>query len=484
MSEQRGHDIVSLRCAVESVTGDESLSSLGPNDSLIRSGILSSLDLVRLVSALETAYGVSIPDQRVTIDGFDSLASIGRLLIDLDVPLELSEEPSDSNTQKSDWMVQALRRPMLVALVAIGTLLILDQLLFLLAQAPLRANYAEYAEHGERLYTANGGGVHDDMPWAMAQHAISNEHKNPDSQWIAVFGDSGTIASYLDANESMSAVMQQTLLQGSRTTRVFNLAWFGPLLAKDLMLLELAMDYPLDGVVLTLGELYLDSGMVSHWSDNFRHTSFNYSLLEEFSQRIPQEDRQPFEKSSLRLKSADMRHWGPVKRLWYRSMHLPRLSPWVKARFLDDLLPDYVITEPNISRHWTRGTRYLVENPALRRPPPLSDDKLDQDVVHMLRSVIHLLTDRGIKVLLYVEPYMPRSYQKRPESTATQRIAWQLGEESGALVMDATWGLDREEFLDSWLHYTVAGNQRIGEALAKVWDTGESMFLAPATTGR
>lgn len=49
---------------------------LGPDDSLIDSGIVNSMGLLRLVSFIEQQTGVRIPDTMITPDNFESIAAI------------------------------------------------------------------------------------------------------------------------------------------------------------------------------------------------------------------------------------------------------------------------------------------------------------------------------------------------------------------------------------------------------------------------
>jgi len=53
-------------------------TKIGPDDSLIDSGILTSMGLIRLVTFIEQRTGVRIPDSMITPDNFDTITAIER----------------------------------------------------------------------------------------------------------------------------------------------------------------------------------------------------------------------------------------------------------------------------------------------------------------------------------------------------------------------------------------------------------------------
>lgn len=53
---------------------------IGPEDSLIDSGIINSMGLIRLVSFIETRTGVRIPDAMITPDNFETVTAIERTI--------------------------------------------------------------------------------------------------------------------------------------------------------------------------------------------------------------------------------------------------------------------------------------------------------------------------------------------------------------------------------------------------------------------
>jgi acyl carrier protein len=51
-------------------------SDLDPEVKLVRTGVLDSVHLVQLATWLEETFGVTIPDQDIDVDHFDSVAMI------------------------------------------------------------------------------------------------------------------------------------------------------------------------------------------------------------------------------------------------------------------------------------------------------------------------------------------------------------------------------------------------------------------------
>ncbi len=52
--------------------------NVGPDENLFDSGLLDSFALPEMVSALETTFGIKVPDSDLTPRKFESIASIGR----------------------------------------------------------------------------------------------------------------------------------------------------------------------------------------------------------------------------------------------------------------------------------------------------------------------------------------------------------------------------------------------------------------------
>jgi acyl carrier protein len=55
-------------------------TELTPETSLISSGIIDSLSLIRLINFIETNFGVTIEDHEVVVENFDTLNNLAALI--------------------------------------------------------------------------------------------------------------------------------------------------------------------------------------------------------------------------------------------------------------------------------------------------------------------------------------------------------------------------------------------------------------------
>jgi len=65
---------------VEDVFYDRDLAGLGPDDSLLAKGLLDSMAILKTVTFCEEQFGITIPDQEVLPDHFESVRSIAKLV--------------------------------------------------------------------------------------------------------------------------------------------------------------------------------------------------------------------------------------------------------------------------------------------------------------------------------------------------------------------------------------------------------------------
>lgn len=59
---------------------DKGIAVLRPEDDLLESGMLDSLDVIRLVHFLETRFDIHIPQEDVTLNHFQSVQTISTYL--------------------------------------------------------------------------------------------------------------------------------------------------------------------------------------------------------------------------------------------------------------------------------------------------------------------------------------------------------------------------------------------------------------------
>jgi acyl carrier protein len=65
---------------VEDVFYDRDLTALGPDDSLLAKGLLDSMAILKTVTFCEEQFGITIPDQEVLPDHFESVRAIAKLV--------------------------------------------------------------------------------------------------------------------------------------------------------------------------------------------------------------------------------------------------------------------------------------------------------------------------------------------------------------------------------------------------------------------
>jgi acyl carrier protein len=65
---------------VEDVFYDRDLKDLGPDDGLLAKGLLDSMSILKMVTFCEEQFGVTIPDEDVLPDHFESVRAIAALV--------------------------------------------------------------------------------------------------------------------------------------------------------------------------------------------------------------------------------------------------------------------------------------------------------------------------------------------------------------------------------------------------------------------
>ena len=65
---------------VEDVFYDRDLKDLKPEDSLLSRGLLDSMSILKTVTFCEEQFGITIPDEEVLPDHFESVRAIAKLV--------------------------------------------------------------------------------------------------------------------------------------------------------------------------------------------------------------------------------------------------------------------------------------------------------------------------------------------------------------------------------------------------------------------
>lgn len=458
-----------VRRVLNSALGDTRLDGIGPNEPLLRSGLITSIELVSIVVDLERHFGISIPDSVVTAENLDSLAKIAELVSGdgRAGPRVAPIQARAGSTRSHTGLRRFLQRP-LVAVAAVAVWLgVLNLLTAQTVGRGFSQAYMAFLEQGARLYPYSGLFSQDDFDFAFKHHQISAPHP-PGDTFVAVFGDSGTIGSFLPWNESIPAQMQDVLAHADRSYQVFNLAWFGRLIVKDVMLLELAWDKPMDVAVFTLGKDYFSKEHVARWISEYPHSSMNWPLFHAFVERVPSEQRGPFTEMEARLMAADRNHYGAARRWAYKHFDSIHYAPYFQYLWTTQIPPPVFGSDMRWDMTMVREQRFALDSRPLALQDGLPPADVDERQVQILSTVLRMLAARGTRVVLYLEPEGPKEWRTAaaPGTTRIATIATGIAQETGAQVVDLTWALDASGFLDSSAHYTPAGNRLIAARLA------------------
>lgn len=65
---------------VDDVFYDQDLKDLGPEDSLLARGLLDSMSILKTMTFCEDHFGVTIPDEDMLPDHFESVRAIAKLV--------------------------------------------------------------------------------------------------------------------------------------------------------------------------------------------------------------------------------------------------------------------------------------------------------------------------------------------------------------------------------------------------------------------
>lgn len=459
---QSGPTVEEVRAALKDVLGEERLAGLRPDEPLLQSGRIGSLDLVRVLAALERRFGVKVAPAQVGRAAEGSLLGLTRLL----AGGPRAAPPAAPPGRLLASFRRFLRRPLRGLLLCLAAFALLDQALtWALLRGPLSGRYDAFLERGQRLYPGLGRLSHDDFAAAVEHHEV----RRVAGPVVLVLGDSGTVGSYLDAEEAWPARTEQALRRDGVALEVANLGFYGRLLAKDLMLLDLAWDAPLEWVVFTVGDDTLHRGLNEYWVRNYRHISLNWPHLARFLERLPAAERAQLVVDLAALQAADRSRLGWLRRAWVGTAGLPRHAPWIEHELTRALLPRALGSPLRWDDERIETLRWGLD-PVNRREMRVGmpRDQFDPRLLQVLRSAIALLAQRGVRTVLFIEPTGPREWRSPlpPGFVSGSDALRALARETGCVLVDQEWALGGGEFLDYCTHYTPEGHRRLGEALA------------------
>lgn len=464
-----------VRAAAADALGDERLDGIAADASLVREGVISSLEIVAVTTALEERFGLRIPAAQVTVQNFDSLRAMARLVQSQGVdPGRIDAPEGEEWAALRASAAAAIRRPVLLLSLTLAFLGLLDLGLRALMVGPLADSHHSFLERGHRLYPVGGTYSQDDLAFAISQHRIVRQSMRRDFR-VAVFGDSGTIGSFVPHEDAIPGALQKALRARYPEAEVFNLAFFMQFFAKDLMIMEAVIEQsggelPFEVAVFTLGDDYFSRDFVNQLQSAMPYLSLNWDLLDRFAKRIPENKRPPFESLTRDLRSVSGAARTTVEGWMQRNSAIFHYAPYFR----------YLVTEVLRSAHpfdyaYSVGRRPLLD-PVPDEPPKkyslslgVAPPNLDRRVVAMADATIEFLRERGIKIVLYLKPHGPNEWRGRyqqGQGTSAREIAEDLCRGDRCVVVDLRWSLSGRQFTDTLAHYGAEANRQIAEQIA------------------
>lgn len=465
--------IEQVRQVVSRALGDGRLAGVGEDVALVRNGIITSIESVLVVLELEREYGRSDLEQLVTPADW-TLRRIAAVLTGESVA---RGEPDSGPAAASRLATlrRAADRPGYAVVAILLCFVIFNTAVGHAFSSFLAGRYRDYLERGKRFYPYSGAFSHDDFAFAVQHHEVSRVAA-PHEKRVWMFGDSGTIGSFVRADETIAASAERVLRHSDPSVRVLNLAWYGRVLPKDFMLLEAVWKTPALAAVFTLADDYFSRSSVDRWLAEYRHVSVNVPLFDALTNRVSEDRRACFSDASAALHAADRQDWGAVRRWSFENIPIVRYRPFLQYEWHLHVLPSFVGSSMRAQTTTFRDFRYARDVAPRRLVAGVAPEDFDARQECMLETVLTMLERRGVRTALYVEPLGPASWiAAEPHRITAFDVATRIAARTGSQVIDLTSALTEEDFLDSAAHYTPAANRRIGERVA-------SALLAGRTT--
>ncbi|MBI4985086.1 MAG: hypothetical protein HZC24_07020 [Rhodocyclales bacterium] len=478
------HTLDRVRSVLQGELGDGRLEGVAADQPLLRSGLINSLEIVSVTLALEAGFGIKIPAAAANPENFADLNAIARLVDSLKSG---AKQPLTMGGQRQHRLAAslfaALKRPLLLGLCFVLAALAIDGAIRLLIAGPFADDYRDFAEDGHRLYPVAGNHSQDDFEFAVSQHRILRSPPT-DSTWrVAVFGDSGTIGSWLPWQDSIAAQAAAALRATGGAVELFNLAYFIRALPKDMMILGAVLKQsggrlPFDAVVLTLSDEYFSRSHFDHSARSYAHLSLNADLLMQLKPLVAAAYHPLLDRMVSAYKRQGKRLGNPVVARLQKHSALFHYSAYIRERLNRDVYAP--LGKPKFAwrDEFARGTQPMFD-PVPPRPPRrdpvefngLAPEELDNDVVALLQAMLEGFAQRGIPVVLYLEPTAPKEWQAYlapPRgSVTTAQVLAKVCSPPACRIADARWLLSGTQFTDSLAHYTKSGNAAIAAVVAE-----------------
>lgn len=471
-----------VKKALVAAVGSDRLERVGDADQLVQSGIISSLEIVMIGLELEREFLVSVPDKELTVANFDSLNALamlmGRLIGSSDAVENGKSEPETGIYKRLlDSLTGCYRHPFILALFIAFWFALLDifALPYFLERGPLAATYAQFSDYGKRLYHSSGGWAPNDLQVAVRRHRIVQD-RNPGSPSILFFGDSGTVGSWVRAEDAPPARVEERLRAAYPSARVHNFGFFMRSFIKDVMLLEALLEenegrLPADAVVFTLSDAYFDAAFQKSLIDAMPYFSLNRNLLKRFrDRRNTGQNAAAYNHLLDYLALSNRKHRSRFEECFLEHTSIYRYKP-----FLSFLTHYGKAPQAYWEKEYATGNKPLFPTRLLNPPADfkLHDagfdaNSLDRDIVVLLGDTLDFLNQRGIKVYFFIRPYAPLEWKNHQFPTRGMDVVSLIraeGWDKKATVIDLRWSLYGDQFSDSLSHYTPAGSKVLGNEI-------------------
>ena len=463
-----------IRACIAEALGAPEFLRLAPETVLVESGRVSSMDIVTVATALEERFGVVIPSTAVTVANFNTLQALARMVESLKAGAPAAAVVSEPEAPALLASLAAcLRRPLLFVVLFAAMLVGLDLGMGLLFDGPLAGRYHAFLESGARLYPVSGGYGTNDLAFAVSQHRISSAPSaSKAAARVAVFGDSGTIGSWVRPGDALPGALETELRKRYAGVLVYNLAHYMQSLHKDVSILEAVLAKsatpPFDVAVITLGDLYFNRVFGERLLANVPFLSLNGELFREYAGRLPRDTAADTASLYEEIERADAAHRNRMIAWLERNSALYHYAPYFRyaTRPLSVFEEQYKV-----------GLTPFQPDPT-RPPPPgqslstgIPDAAFDERVVRLLDATIGLLRASGVRVVLFLKPEAPREWQsfyKRAGKRDVRDVAEAICAQQRCLVADERWVLSGAQFTDSLAHYTAGANRQLAHRLAPV----------------
>jgi acyl carrier protein len=452
-------------------------AALAEDEPLISGGVVTSFDLVAISAFLEKRFGVTVPDAMVSREHLDTVARIASLVERLRGGAT-APVPDAAARGAFDPIAACLpsfqRAPLLVVAAILAGLVLVE----LGARDWFERRGGLDALEGSDRRRMNYS--HRDYEVALARHDLGRTAKAKDEVRIVFQGDSGTYGSFLSAEEACPAVMGRLLQEKDPGVRVYNVSYFGQSWVKDAEMLEAALAYKPDILVVSGSSTYLNRDRQDEWWLKLPTTMvYNRPLFRRFLASVPGGVARPEFQDIDAILAASEKRGGMAVEHRVRAVerhsviaenHLllqPLLLNVVRGLMPGQLAQSRAMgLDPRTLRVFKGKTTRDVD---VDRPFPM-----DPRMAALLEAIFDRARDAGVEVAFLWEPE-PTIQGSPPRRIPWTEETWRViartftettGRHSVPLV-DCCDLLSQDEYLDSERHWTSDGNAAIGAQLAK-----------------